>query len=186
MWYLIILIHIIYIILVECEFENNDTCGWTQDASDQFDWQIGYGNTTSWATGPKADHTYETGFGNTIFANLQTYVLPYNTCFCFKFVPLHKIFLKFSIKDFFSKCDQIRKKLRICLHLLKKSLMKKFNFFVQNLLEIWKKQIWFISLPISFTSIGNCVREKRKITVFKGFVFRFQLPQRGASQSYKV
>ena len=25
--------------------------------------------------------------------------------------------LKFSVKDFFSKCDQIRSKLRICLHL---------------------------------------------------------------------
>ena len=50
--------------LVKCEFENGDICGWTQDASDQFDWQLGYGNTTSWATGPKWDHTYETGYGN--------------------------------------------------------------------------------------------------------------------------
>ena len=31
--------------------------------------------------------------------------------------------MKFSIKDFFSKCDQIHKKLRIWSHLLKKSLM---------------------------------------------------------------
>ena len=30
--------------------------------------------------------------------------------------------MKFSIKDFFSKCDQIRRKLRIWSHLLKKSL----------------------------------------------------------------
>ena len=37
--------------------------------------------------------------------------------------------MKFSIKDFFSKCDQIRRKLRIWSHLLKKSLME--NFFVQ-------------------------------------------------------
>ena len=29
--------------------------------------------------------------------------------------------MKFSIKDFFSKCDQIRRKLRIWSHLLKKS-----------------------------------------------------------------
>ena len=28
--------------------------------------------------------------------------------------------LKFSMKDFFSKCDQIRRKLRIWAHLLKK------------------------------------------------------------------
>ena len=36
--------------------------------------------------------------------------------------------MKFSIKDFFSKCDQIRRKLRILSHLLKKSLMKNFIF----------------------------------------------------------
>ena len=35
---------------------------------------------------------------------------------------------KVSIKDFFSKCDQIRKKLRIWSHLLKKSLMENFIF----------------------------------------------------------
>ena len=32
--------------------------------------------------------------------------------------------MKFSIKDFFSKCDQVRRKLRISSHLLKKSLME--------------------------------------------------------------
>ena len=36
--------------------------------------------------------------------------------------------LKFSIKDFFCKCDQIRRKLRIWSHLLKKSLMDNFIF----------------------------------------------------------
>ena len=36
--------------------------------------------------------------------------------------------MKFSIKDFFSKCDQIRRKLRIWSHLLKKSLMQNFIF----------------------------------------------------------
>ena len=36
--------------------------------------------------------------------------------------------MKFSIKDLFSKCDQIRKILRIWSHLLKKSLMEKFIF----------------------------------------------------------
>ena len=39
--------------------------------------------------------------------------------------------VKFTIKDFFSKCDQIRKKLRIWSHLLKKSLMENFVFFMQ-------------------------------------------------------
>ena len=36
--------------------------------------------------------------------------------------------MKFSIKDFFSKCDQIRRKLRIWSHLLKKSSMEIFIF----------------------------------------------------------
>ena len=36
--------------------------------------------------------------------------------------------MNFTIKDFFSKCNQIRRKLRIWLHLLKKSLMENFIF----------------------------------------------------------
>ena len=36
--------------------------------------------------------------------------------------------IKLSIKDFFSKCDQIRRFLRIWSHLLKKSLMENFIF----------------------------------------------------------
>ena len=38
--------------------------------------------------------------------------------------------MKFSIKDFFSKCDQIRSFLRIWSHLLKKSLIE--NFIMEN------------------------------------------------------
>ena len=37
--------------------------------------------------------------------------------------------MKFPIKDFFSKCDQIRKKLQIWWHLLRKSLMENFVFW---------------------------------------------------------
>ena len=37
--------------------------------------------------------------------------------------------MKFSIKDFFSKYDQIRKKLQIWSHLLQKSLMENFIFY---------------------------------------------------------
>ena len=36
--------------------------------------------------------------------------------------------VKFSIKDFFCKCDQIRSFLRIWSHLLKKSSMESFIF----------------------------------------------------------
>ena len=38
--------------------------------------------------------------------------------------------MKFSIKDFFSKCDQIREKLQTWSHLLKKSLMENLFFCV--------------------------------------------------------
>ena len=40
--------------------------------------------------------------------------------------------MKFSIKDFFSKCDKLRNFLRIWSHILKKSLMEKFIFLQSN------------------------------------------------------
>ena len=50
--------------------------------------------------------------------------------------------MKFSIKDFFSKCDQIHSFLRIRSHLLKKSLMENFIFFVQLTFQT-------VKLPVS-------------------------------------
>ena len=56
---------------------------------------------------------------------------------------------KFSIKDFFSKCDQIRRKLQIWYHLQKKSLMENFIFCAVSeevldkfLLELTTTLIW--------------------------------------------
>ena len=46
--------------------------------------------------------------------------------------------MKFSIKDFFSKCEQIRRKLRIRSHLLKKPLMENFIFWAVLWTWIWK------------------------------------------------
>ena len=40
----------------------------------------------------------------------------------------HFYTMPFSMKDFFSKCNQIRRKLWIWSHLLKKSLMENFIF----------------------------------------------------------
>ena len=40
--------------------------------------------------------------------------------------------IKFFIKDFLSKCDQIRRELRIWSHLLNKSLMENFIFCPVN------------------------------------------------------
>eukprot|EP00794_Sanderia_malayensis_P017044 gene17044-18759_t len=51
----------------ECEFESTAICGYTQDAGDDFDWTRGTANTTSWSTGPPADHTYGTKFGHYMF-----------------------------------------------------------------------------------------------------------------------
>ena len=55
--------------------------------------------------------------------------------------------MKFWIKDFFSKHDQIRKKLQIWSHLLKKSLMQNFisrevysmDFFSKPYQNLWKQ-----------------------------------------------
>ena len=53
---------------------------------------------------------------------------------------------KFSITDFFSKCEQICRKMRIWLHLLKKSVMKNFRFFAQWLIhfDILQLPCWTI------------------------------------------
>ena len=56
--------------------------------------------------------------------------------------------MKFSIKDFFSECDQIRSFLRIWSHLLKKSLMKNFILCeVQTIISFFDTQVFalFIS-----------------------------------------
>ena len=62
--------------------------------------------------------------------------------------------MKISIKDFFSKYDQIRSFLRIWSHLLKKSLMENFtpcavrsstlanlNFAVESIVNKWSQLV---------------------------------------------
>ena len=64
--------------------------------------------------------------------------------------------MKFSIKDFFSKCDQIRRKLRIWSHLLKKSLIENFIFctVTERVAVIYfLKDTLFISWEIMQSSI---------------------------------
>ena len=62
--------------------------------------------------------------------------------------------MKFSIKDFFSKCDQIHRKLRICSHILKESLMKVFIFCaVLKTTNLMKPKLcmirpWFLQLRL--------------------------------------
>ena len=50
--------------------------------------------------------------------------------------------IRFSIKDFFRKCDQIRSFMLICSHLLKKSLMKNFTFLCSGWCSFCFKFPW--------------------------------------------
>jgi len=47
---------------INCTFEK-DTCSWTQDQGDNFDWLRNNGSTASKNTGPSSDHTLGTGAG---------------------------------------------------------------------------------------------------------------------------
>ena len=51
--------------------------------------------------------------------------------------------MKFSVKDFFSKYEQIRRKLWIRSHLLKKSLMVNFIFCVVYVKTLKDTQVIF-------------------------------------------
>ena len=62
---------------------------------------------------------YKTGLRRFICTKIRSKLVKLKT--------LHKK-MKFFIKDFFSKCDKIRKKLWIGSHLLKKPLMENFLF----------------------------------------------------------
>ena len=72
--------------------------------------------------------------------------------------------MKFSIKDFLNKCDQIRRKLRIWSNLLKKSLMENFIFCavysaeldLKNLLALLQKFVF------SFYQYGLLIIHNRK------------------------
>ena len=80
--------------------------------------------------------------------------------------------MKFSIKDFFSKCDQIRRKLRIWSHLLKKFLMQNFIFCAANIWRVlhlfeehnyspyfFKVSFFFAELVAVFLIEGYCVMQ---------------------------
>ena len=70
--------------------------------------------------------------------------------------------MKFSIKDFFCKCDQIRRKLRIWSHLLKKSLMENFVFcgvYLENCSVICAVTLYYVlhQTQSEFWHISNYV-----------------------------
>ena len=80
--------------------------------------------------------------------------------------------IKFSIKDFFSKCDQIRSFLWIWSHLLRKSLMENFIFgaldFEPVHLTFWELEGWYINLKMC-----HCQRFAKKTSAIEGFFLCF-------------
>ena len=97
-------------------------------------------------------------------------------------------------KDFFSKCDQIRRRLWIWSHILKKSLMENFTFCVVyysskgkaksqfNKLfghfEIGSKYIFIFRLLKTstftryFTKLTDILKKQRSGTLLRGFKFK--------------
>ena len=81
--------------------------------------------------------------------------LPYfvwnSACFCVDF------YIKFRIKEFFSKYNQIHSFLRILLHLLKKSLMHNFTFCAVNQPKLDKTIDTCFNIKTSKINIWFCV-----------------------------
>ena len=82
--------------------------------------------------------------------------------------------MQFSITDFFSKCDQIRRKLQILSHLLKKSVMENFFFcaviLLLAILSVVKKKLKIIwlsavqNIKIQFLKlVRNLLLERLKV-----------------------
>ena len=70
--------------------------------------------------------------------------------------------MKFAIENFFSKCDQIRRKLRIWSHLLQKSLMENFIFCAVDIAA--KREVTLFSFmnsdmvkPEKYESFSTCI-----------------------------
>ena len=66
--------------------------------------------------------------------------------------------MKFSVNNFFSKYDQIRKKLRILSHLMKKSLIENFIFCAVFFVpKSTHKNIYCLCHLISSAQSGKCI-----------------------------
>ena len=78
--------------------------------------------------------------------------------------------MKFSITNFFSKCDQIRRKLRIWSHLLKKSVMVNFIFCAMLLTFLTYFTAENSRLSTS-SGLGNLTQPLKKIG-FTGEIIR--------------
>ena len=83
--------------------------------------------------------------------------------------------MKFSIRDFFSECDQIRRKLGISSHLLKKSLMENFIFCAVSSISLFHLNDF--SLIIFILKLVNLTKADRLdfMHVFENMPYHFFL-----------
>ena len=79
--------------------------------------------------------------------------------------------MKFSIKDFLNKCDQIRRNLRISSYLPKKSLMENFIFCAVQLIQETNHSVPMFPFISMFSNILHLLLPEMfyKKSVFKGF-----------------
>ena len=82
--------------------------------------------------------------------------------------------MKFSVKDFFSRCDQIRSILRIWSHLLTKSLMKNFIFCAVLRLFCHSKTMKSCKLYLLF----SCNREDNEEETKTGALPMLNMPRK--------
>ena len=88
--------------------------------------------------------------------------------------------MKFSMKTFFSKCVQIRRKLQSCSHLLKISSMKNFiscavtSFNLRCLTE-FSMHLWYGFSQLKSTKILRVLRTKQITIVFDYFRIKFEV-----------
>ena len=100
------------------------------------------------------------------------------------FSPPHT-FLKFFIKDFFSKYDQVRWRLQLRSHLPKKSLMENFNFsvvcqsyfsncnqIISLLNETFLTTLTTFRCVCNCCCVGNCFENKWK-KIWPIFILKF-------------
>ena len=89
--------------------------------------------------------------------------------------------MKFSIKDFLSKCDQICRKLRIWSHLLKISLMENFIFYAVGwprnlqlefflLIDLLKELYHVVKISHKY----DWLRTNNSLLIWKNIYFTFQ------------
>ena len=88
-------------------------------------------------------------------------------------IAVHK--MEFSIKDFSSKCDQIRRKLRIWSNLLKKSLMENFIFCAVSLRSLTFRLVLY-SIKLQAEDPQLCSKKLQQRCFAKNFAKYLKTP----------